>query len=95
MIDVGQAVDTGHAKAREFLARDLAVVTSFFRRQGVDGCLDPSLAEEFVVGYRGPSEEHTSDGQGGDEGGAGKPLSGLRLLSEVGRFKGGKMADAI
>ncbi|CAN0116546.1 unnamed protein product, partial [Ectocarpus sp. 13 AM-2016] len=35
VIDVGQAVDTGHPKARELLRRDMSVVDSFFRRKGV------------------------------------------------------------
>lgn len=55
VIDVGQAVDTGHSKAREYLARDLAVVGDFFSKKGVSGCLSTRNAEEFVVGYRGPS----------------------------------------
>ncbi|CAM9936393.1 unnamed protein product, partial [Laminaria digitata] len=35
VIDVGQAVDTGHSKAREYLSRDLTVVGEFFRKKGV------------------------------------------------------------
>lgn len=95
MIDVGQAVDIGHPKAREYLSRDVSVVTDFFRRQGVDRCLDTALAEEFVVDYYGPfetdktgsAEESHSYGRGGGGGplgveGDGPPI-GLRVLSEV------------
>lgn len=56
VIDVGQAVDLGHSKAGEYLARDISVITEFFRRQGVVGCLKADAANQFVVGYAGPSE---------------------------------------
>lgn len=99
MIDVGQAVDIGHSKAREYLSRDISVVTEFFRRQGVDHCLDTALAEEFIVDYCGPfkpenictMEDDSRYGGGGRGGGDGGPSSlddnepptGLRVLSEV------------
>lgn len=97
VIDVGQAVDTGHPKAREFLRRDLFVVDSFFRRKGVSGCLSADLAESFVVGYQGPFSCSSSDGGGGGGGGirsgrVGKdaadsgeqaPLAGVELILEV------------
>lgn len=90
MIDVGQAVDTGHPKARELLSRDLSVVTEFFRRQGVDGCLDTSVVEQFVVGYPGPSHHGevgsaevaaaSAAGRGaGDE----EPLTGVQVITQV------------
>ena len=77
MIDVGQAVDTGHPKALEFLRRDLSVVSSFFRRKEVGGCLADGLAERFVVGYPGPfptsssPSEARGDGRSGGEEGQG------------------------
>lgn len=61
VIDVGQAVDIGHPKAREFLRRDLSVVDSFFQRKGMSGrLLDLALAERFVVDFRGPSSSSSS-----------------------------------
>ena len=99
MIDVGQAVDTGHPKSREFLARDLSVVTDFFRRKGVSRCLDPSLAEAFVVSYRGPSDALEAAEEGGLAGPAGRtsrgggdrgrePPTGGEVITEVGRWEG-------
>lgn len=91
VIDVGQAVDTGHPKARELLSRDLSVVTEYFRRQGVDGCLDTSVVEQFVVGYPGPSHHvevgsaevavaAVAAGRGaGDE----EPLTGVQVITQV------------
>ncbi|CAM9930007.1 unnamed protein product [Ectocarpus sp. 4 AP-2014] len=93
VIDVGQAVDTGHPKARELLRRDMSVVESFFRRKGVTGCLEAALAERFVVTYRGPSScDHdaaaaaaadvTVEG-GGGTGEEERPLSGVEVILEL------------
>lgn len=91
VIDVGQAVDTGHVKAREYLSRDIAVTSSFFTRQGVKSCLDQTLAEQFVLGYAGPS--HLVDGGGSHASGAaavneepGSPPNGVAIVTEVRRF---------
>lgn len=97
VIDVGQAVDTGHPKARELLSRDLSVVTDFFRRQGVKGCLDSAVAEHFVVGYRGPSN-HGKDGCDASAAkakmtattvtceGEQEPATGVDVIAEVSAF---------
>ncbi|CAM9275634.1 unnamed protein product [Ectocarpus sp. 12 AP-2014] len=90
VIDVGQAVDTGHPKARELLRRDMSVVESFFRRKGVTGCLEAAVAERFVVAYRGPSScDHdaaaadvTVEG-GGGTGEEERPLSGVEVILEL------------
>lgn len=79
VIDVGQAVDIGHPKARDYLSRDVSVVTDFFRRKGVSNCLQESVAEDFVVSYRGPSDmiESLGDRHGHE------PPTGVEVISEV------------
>ncbi|CAM9984892.1 unnamed protein product [Ectocarpus fasciculatus] len=90
VIDVGQAVDTGHPKARELLRRDMSVVESFFTRKGLAGCLEAAVAERFVVSYRGPSScDHDAAGVSVTvEGGGGtseeeRPLSGVDVILEL------------
>lgn len=92
MIDVGQAVDVGHLKSGDYLARDLSVITDFFRRKGVTGCLEAAQATRFVIGYRGPFEcardgepvgKGTDDSDEVGEEGEGPPPTGYAILLEV------------
>lgn len=81
---MGQAVDTGHPKAREFLRRDLAVIESFFRRKGLSGCLDVAVAERFVVEYHGPSSSDVAEGASQNHAGEERiPLAGVEVVLQV------------
>lgn len=48
MIDFGQAVDTSHPSAKQYLKRDLSIVRDFFAKQGIK-TLSNEAAEEYVI----------------------------------------------
>ena len=57
LIDFGQAVETKHVRAEEYLRRDLSTVTHFFSTQGI-ATLSIEQAEEFVTdaNFRGGND---------------------------------------
>ena len=48
LIDFGQAVDTSHPSAKQYLKRDLSIVRDFFTKQGIK-TLSNDAAEEYVI----------------------------------------------
>ena len=48
MIDFGQAVDTSHPLAKQYLKRDLSIVRDFFAKQGIK-TLPNEAAEKYVI----------------------------------------------
>ena len=104
VIDLGQAVDTSHPKAHDFLRADAANITTYFARQGAgELLLSPEALVQLVCEQGAVSAHPSIDGEGertgSDRGhapaaGSGASTGGLRTEAGLSRDTSGSSGIA-